>query len=143
MTVIGSLCISLGGSTVQLYDRLDSRCACHVQRLVSVVKMVTVLEVYTSEEHRSLVRFLWGNGLSAKDIHKEMFSVYGGKCLSRRAFQTGARNSLKDVRRSQMLPDQLRKWLRQQSKNFHAASFDAVVKRWDKCINVDGGYFET
>jgi hypothetical protein len=29
-----------------------------------------------------------------------------------------------------------RKWLRQQSKDFYATGFDALVKRWDKCINV-------
>jgi hypothetical protein len=29
--------------------------------------------------------FLWAKGLNAKDIHKEMFSVCGGKCLSRKA----------------------------------------------------------
>jgi hypothetical protein len=34
------------------------------------------------------------------------------------------------------------KWLRQQSKDFYAAGFDALVKRWDKCINVGGGYVE-
>jgi hypothetical protein len=28
------------------------------------------------------VFFLWAEALSAKDIHKEMFAVYGGKCLS-------------------------------------------------------------
>jgi hypothetical protein len=27
-------------------------------------------------------------------------------------------------------------------KNFYAAGFDALVKRWDKCINVGGGYAE-
>jgi hypothetical protein len=26
-----------------------------------------------------------GKGLNAGDIHKEMFHVYGGKCLSRKA----------------------------------------------------------
>jgi hypothetical protein len=25
---------------------------------------------------------LWAKGFNAKDIHKEMFPVYGGKCLS-------------------------------------------------------------
>jgi hypothetical protein len=29
-----------------------------------------------------------------------------------------------------------------ETKDFYAASFDAVVKRWDKCINVGGGYVE-
>jgi hypothetical protein len=27
-------------------------------------------------------------------------------------------------------------------KNFYAASFDALVERWDKSINVGGGYME-
>jgi hypothetical protein len=29
----------------------------------------------------SVVRLLWAKGLDAKDIHKEMFPVYGGKYL--------------------------------------------------------------
>jgi hypothetical protein len=36
----------------------------------------------------------------------------------------------------------VRKWLRHQSKHFYAAGFDALVKQWDKCINVGGGYVE-
>jgi hypothetical protein len=34
------------------------------------------------------------------------------------------------------------KWLRQQSKDFYAAGFDALVEQWDKSINVSGGYVE-
>jgi hypothetical protein len=34
------------------------------------------------------------------------------------------------------------KWLRQQLEGFYAAGFDALVKRWDKSINVGGGYVE-
>jgi hypothetical protein len=30
---------------------------------------------------------LWAKGLNAKDIHKEMFPVYGGKCLLRKAVE--------------------------------------------------------
>jgi hypothetical protein len=40
------------------------------------------------------------------------------------------------------VPEQVRKWLRQQPKDLYAAGFDALVKRWDKCINVGGGYVE-
>jgi hypothetical protein len=47
--------------------------------------MATVLEEYTIVQQRSAVRFLWAKGLNAKDIHKEIFSVYGGKCLSLKA----------------------------------------------------------
>jgi hypothetical protein len=31
------------------------------------------------------VRFLWTKGLNTKDIHKEVFPVYCGKCLSHKA----------------------------------------------------------
>jgi hypothetical protein len=47
--------------------------------------MGTVIEECTTKEQRSLVRFLWEKGLNGKDIHKEMFPVYGEKCLSRKA----------------------------------------------------------
>jgi hypothetical protein len=33
---------------------------------------------------------------------------------------------------------EVRKWLRQQSKDFYAAGLDALVKQWDKFINVGG-----
>jgi hypothetical protein len=46
----------------------------HVKRLVLVVKMATVLEECNTEEQRSVVRLSKARGLSAKDIHKEMFS---------------------------------------------------------------------
>jgi hypothetical protein len=41
-----------------------------------------------------------------------------------------------------MMPDQVQKWLMQQSKEFSAAGFDALSKRRDKCINVGGGGVE-
>jgi hypothetical protein len=47
--------------------------------------MATVLEEYITEEQRSGLRFLWAKGLNAKDINKYMFTVYDGKCLSRKA----------------------------------------------------------
>jgi hypothetical protein len=48
--------------------------------------MATVFEECTTEEQRPFTRFfLWTKELSAKDIHKETFPVYGGKCLSRKA----------------------------------------------------------
>jgi hypothetical protein len=38
---------------------------------------------------------------------------------------------------------EVRKWLRQHPKRlFYAASFEALIKRWDKCIDVSGGYVE-
>jgi hypothetical protein len=71
-----------------------------------------------------------------------MFSVYNGSVCRLKRFITGSSNSPMDVRKSQMMPDQVRKWLRQQSKNFCAVGFDAPVKRREKCINVGEGYVE-
>jgi hypothetical protein len=45
------------------------------------VKITTVFEVHTTEEQRSIARILGPKGLNAKDIHKEMSPIYGGKCL--------------------------------------------------------------
>jgi hypothetical protein len=53
--------------------------------------MATVFEEYTTEEQRSVVHFLWSKGINAKDILKEMFSVYVEKCLSRKAVQNRAK----------------------------------------------------
>jgi hypothetical protein len=47
--------------------------------------MATVLEEYTAEEEDSVLRFLRAKGLNEKDIPKEMFPVYSGKYLSRKA----------------------------------------------------------
>jgi hypothetical protein len=59
----------------------------HIQRVVSVVKMATVLEECAAEEQRPLLRLLWAKELNAKDIRKEIFPVYGSKCLSRKDVQ--------------------------------------------------------
>jgi histone-lysine N-methyltransferase SETMAR len=48
----------------------------------------------------------------------------GGKCVT-------------DDKEVQM---EVQKWLRQQSKDFRAAGFDALVKRWVKYIDAGGGY---
>jgi hypothetical protein len=58
-------------------------------------------------------------------------------------FTAELRNSLKK-KRSKVADGEteVRKWLRQQSKYFYAAGFDALVKRLDKCIDVGRGYAE-
>jgi hypothetical protein len=73
-----------------------------------------------------------GKNLNVKDIHKEMFHLCKRKCLSRKAFSFGGRCFADD----EEIETELRKWMRQQSKYFYASGFDALVKRWDKCMNV-------
>jgi hypothetical protein len=73
---------------------------------------------------------------------KKRFFVTAASVRYVKSFTTGSINSLEDVRKSQMMPGQVRKWLSQQSKYFYAAGFDALVKQWDMCIKVGGTYVE-
>jgi hypothetical protein len=87
--------------------------------------MATVLEECTIEEQRFVV-FLWAKGLNANYIHKEMFPVYGGKCLSRKAVHNRVEKFSRG--RSKVADDarQVWKWLRQQSED----SVLRVSTRW-------------
>jgi hypothetical protein len=110
--------------------------------MVSVVRMAKVLECST-EEQRSDMHFFCGQKDSMQRIFIKKYFLFtvGSVCRVKR-FTAGSRNSLKDVRKPQVMPGQVRKWLRQQLKDFYAAGFDALVKRWDKHISVSRGYFE-
>jgi hypothetical protein len=104
--------------------------------------MATGLDECTTEEQRSVVHFLWAKGLNAKDIHKEMFSVYGGMCLLQKALLNWVEKFSQG--RLKVANDETEVWkrLRQKSRDFYAVGFDALVKRWDKFISVGGGYVE-
>jgi hypothetical protein len=58
-----------------------------------------VLQGYTTEGQCSVVRFLWAKGLNAKNIHKEIFPGYGGKCLSTAASKNVAKVLLMVMKR--------------------------------------------
>jgi hypothetical protein len=69
-----------------------------------------------------------------------MFPVYGGKCLSPKAVhswvETFSQGRLKVAGVARPGAEVAETTV----KRFCAAGFDALVKRWDKCLNVDGGY---
>jgi hypothetical protein len=81
MDVIGFLCVSLGRSTVQHHESLGSRRTCACSKVCFSSQNGDRDEKYTTKGQRSVLRFLFAKGLNEKDIHKEMFPVYGGKCL--------------------------------------------------------------
>jgi hypothetical protein len=56
--------------------------------------------------------------------------------------QSGSQLGGKMIADDEDVQTEMRKWLKQQSKDFYAAGFDALVKRWDKSINVGGAYVE-
>jgi transposase-like protein len=69
--------------------------------------MATGLEEYPTKEQWSVMRFLWAKGLSAKDIHKEMFIVYRGKCLLHKVIHNWVEKFSQRCRKSQIIPDQV------------------------------------
>jgi hypothetical protein len=71
-----------------------------------------------------------------------MFLVHGGKYLSCKAVHNWVEKRGKRFTDGEEVETEVRKWLRQQTKDFYAAAFDALVKRWGKCNNVGGGYVE-
>jgi hypothetical protein len=75
--------------------------------------MATVLEECTTGEQRSFSAFFCGQKDSIQRIFiKKCFLFTEGTGYRVKRFTTGSRNPLKDVRKSRMTPDQVRKWLR-------------------------------
>jgi hypothetical protein len=89
-----------------------------------------------------LCNSLGSKGLNVHDIHKEMIPVYGRKCDFHLFHPLKNHLGGKYFADDEEFEMEAQKWLRQQSKDFYAAGFDALVKRWDKCINVGGGHVE-
>jgi hypothetical protein len=69
---------------------------------------------------------------------KKCFLFKAGSACCVKRFSLGGKRFADD----EDAETEVRKWLRQQSKDFGAAGFDALVKRWEKCISVPGGYVE-
>jgi hypothetical protein len=85
---------------------------------------------------------LWAKGLNAKDIHKAVFPVYGGKGSSRKAVHNWVEKFSQGCSKVADDETEVWKWLRQQPKYFYAAGLGAIIKRRDKCKNVGRGYVE-
>jgi hypothetical protein len=62
--------------------------------------------------------------------------------LSRKAVHSWVEKRGKRFADDEEVETEVWKWLRRQPKDFHAAGFDALIKRWDKCVSVGGDYVE-
>jgi hypothetical protein len=99
--------------------------------------MATLLQCI-AEEQCSAMLFYGQKGSVQRILIKKNFLFTVGSVCRLKRFTTGSRNYLKD----EEVETEVRKWLRQEPKDFYAAGFDSLVKLWDKCINVGGGYVE-
>jgi hypothetical protein len=87
--------------------------------------MATVLEEYTTEEHSYIVRFFCGQKDSMQKIFiKKGFLFTVGSVCSVKRFSLGGKHFADD----EEVDTEVRKWLRQQSKYFCVAGFEALVK---------------
>jgi hypothetical protein len=85
-----------------------------------------------------LLCVFYGQKDLTQGIHKEMFPVYGGKCLSLKTVHSWAANVSLMTKRLQRGAEVAETTV----KDCYAAGFNALLKRWNKCINVGGGYVE-
>jgi hypothetical protein len=135
MNVIGVLYVPLGSSTLQV----SIRCECaYSETGFSSQNGDRAWGVY----YRStafLFCVLVGKKDSMQNICiKKCFPFTMGSIRRVKRFTSGSRTSLKDVRKSQMMPDHLREVAETTVKK----TFDALIKRRGTCINVLGGYVE-
>jgi hypothetical protein len=86
--------------------------------------MATVLEECTTEDQRSVVRFCEKNDSMERIFVKECFLFTVGSVYRVKRFTAGSRNSLKD----EEVEMEVRKWLRQQSKDFICCGFRRIGK---------------
>jgi hypothetical protein len=142
MAVINFLLELVGSSTVQLHDSPGSRCACACSEAGFSSQNGDCVGGASYRRTAFCCAILWTKGLKAKDIHKEIFPVYSGKCLSCKAVHNWVEKHGKPFPDDEEFETELWKWLTQQSEDLYAAGLDALVKRWDKCISVGGGYVE-
>jgi hypothetical protein len=69
---------------------------------------------------------------------KKRFLFVAGSVCGVQLFTTRGKHFADD----EEVETEVRKWLRQQLKDFCVAGFDTLAKRWDKCVSVCGGYVE-
>jgi hypothetical protein len=83
-----------------------------------------VFEEYTTEEQRPLVRFfLWEKGLMQRTFIKKYFLFTVGSVCCVERFTAGAESFADE----EEVETEVRKWPRQQSKDFYSACFDSLV----------------
>jgi hypothetical protein len=87
-----------------------------------------VLEVCSTEEQRSVVRFLWAKNTMQRIFINKYFLLTVESVCRVKKFYLGGKCFADD----EEFETEVRKWLRHQSKDFYAEGFEALLRRWDK-----------
>ena len=99
-------------------------------------------DMYSSPvRQRSVIEFLTAEGEMPIRIHERLKNVYGDATVDvstvRRWFVV-----VKKLKDKEGWLTSVRQWLRRQDLAFYWAGIHALVKRWTKTVEMDGGYIE-
>ena len=115
--------------------------SCLVTSFVATVMLTTAapLSVCTKEEQRSVIRFLWPEGVSGVEIHRRLSAQYGNGVLPQRSLYEWI-EKLKNGRTSVTHEGSSACMARCSAKNIFSEGIKKLVKRWKKCIVKQGVY---
>ena len=97
--------------------------------------MAAPLSTCTVEEQRSVICFLWSEGVKTSEIYRRMEVQYGDSCLSQERVMNGWKDFKLEDKTSVMntgVGDQLtwQSWLKAISKSFFIEGIRKLVDRW-------------
>ena len=124
-------------TTVQVWS-------CSVSSFVPTLtlNMAAPLSVCTKEEQRSLIRFLWSEGISGAEIRRRLSAQYGNSVLPQRGVYQWI-EIFKNVRTSVTHEGNGACVARCSAKNiFFSEGIKKLVQRWKKCTEKQGDYVE-
>ena len=103
--------------------------------------MAAPLSTCTVEEQRSVIRFLWSEGVKHSKIYRRMKVQYGAIGLSlvwtyERTF--GGQKFADDDE----VMEAVQSWLKSTPKSFFLEGIRKLVDRWTKCVAKQGDYVE-
>jgi len=99
--------------------------------------MDSLLQDYTIEEQRGVVRFLWAEGVKPVEIHRRMLTQYG----QNEKFMSGWKG-LNRVERVLLMKVVLVGHQHRAAERFFSAGIQKLVVRYNKCIVLQGAYVE-
>jgi hypothetical protein len=85
---------------------------------------------------------LWAKELNAKDIHKEMFPVYGGKCLPHKVAYKWVEKFSQERSKAADDPRPVAEVAETTVRRLLCCGFRGTGKAMGQCVNVGGGYVE-
>jgi hypothetical protein len=136
--VIGFQCLSLGSSTLQFHDSLGNiRAGAYSEAGFCSQTGDRALGVYYRRAAFCCTFVCVQKDSMQRLFIKKCFLFTMGSVCRVKCFHLGRKRFANEE-----FETKLQKLLRQQSKVFCAAGFDALVMRWDKCFSDGEGYIE-